>query len=105
MFVTSQGSAYPRFRRALLTGNLTIIRAAAAELPYVELDDALRITAAMAAERDPSYQRAAIRWLARFALERAETLEEIRQAAVALQALPHELTQARAALERLAHLR
>jgi hypothetical protein len=33
--VTSQGSAYARFRRALNSGNLTLIRNAAAELPRV----------------------------------------------------------------------
>ncbi len=98
--MTSQGSPYPRFRRALATGNLTIIRAAAAELPYVELADALKIVALMAAERAPSYQRAACRWLARYALERATTLEEIRQAALALQLLPED-PRAVAGLERL----
>jgi hypothetical protein len=39
--VTSRGSAYARFRRALKTGNLTLIRNAAAELPRVDLGDAL----------------------------------------------------------------
>jgi hypothetical protein len=33
--MTSQGSPYARFRRALKTRNLTIIRAAAAELPRI----------------------------------------------------------------------
>jgi hypothetical protein len=41
MFVTSQGSAYARFRRALKTGNINVIRGAAAELPRVDLGDAL----------------------------------------------------------------
>src|SRR5207237_682750 len=31
--VTSSGSPYARFKRALLTGNLALVRAAAAELP------------------------------------------------------------------------
>src|SRR4051812_24937866 len=39
--VTSDGSAYTRFRRALDTGNLPLVRAAAAELPHVDLADAL----------------------------------------------------------------
>ena len=98
--VTSQGSPYPRFRRALTTGNLLLIRAAAAELPYVELGDALKIVAVMAAKQDHAYQRAAIRWLGRFALERAETLEQIRQAAQAFQALPRDQSALRS-LERL----
>jgi hypothetical protein len=42
--VTSQGSPYTRFDRALKTGNLNIIRAAAAELPRPpDLGDALKI--------------------------------------------------------------
>jgi hypothetical protein len=35
------GSPYPRLQRALATGNLNLIRAAAAELPRVDLSDAL----------------------------------------------------------------
>ena len=41
--MSSQGSAYARFRRALKTQNLTLIRAAASELPVVRLDDALEV--------------------------------------------------------------
>ena len=42
--MTSQGGAYKRFRRALDTGNLLLIRTAAAELPQAPpLSDALRI--------------------------------------------------------------
>ena len=43
MFVTSQGSAYGRLRRALDTGNPTIALAAAAELDYISLPDALEL--------------------------------------------------------------
>ena len=39
--MTSQGSAYGRFRRALDTGNPAIALAAAAELDFVSLPDAL----------------------------------------------------------------
>jgi len=41
--VSDSGSAYSRFQRALATGNLMIIRAAAAELPAIRLDDALQV--------------------------------------------------------------
>jgi hypothetical protein len=69
--VTSQGSAYARFRRALATGNLTLIRSAAAELPRVDLPDALRICVLLRGSGDPAaYQRAVIRWLGRLCLER-----------------------------------
>ena len=43
MFVTSHGSAYSRFQRALTTGNLQLIEAVAAEVPKVSLEDALAI--------------------------------------------------------------
>jgi hypothetical protein len=53
LFVTSQGSAYGRFQRALATGNLQVIEAAAAELPAVGLDDALAILVVLAQTGDP----------------------------------------------------
>jgi hypothetical protein len=43
LFVTSQGSAYGRFRRALDTGNAHIALPAATELDYVSLTDALEL--------------------------------------------------------------
>ena len=39
VFVTSQGSPYARFKRALASGNLTQVRAAPADLPAVPLSD------------------------------------------------------------------
>jgi hypothetical protein len=68
MFVTSQGSAYGRFIRALATGNLTIIKAAAAELPRVGLQDALEVCLLFREEAGGRFERAAVRWLGRFAL-------------------------------------
>lgn len=94
--VTSQGHPHTRFQRALETGNLNIIRAAAAELPRVELDDALRILWLM---RDDEllYERAAMRWLGRFCLEcSGATLEDIEKAAKALRSVwwnPQESTR------------
>jgi hypothetical protein len=46
--MASQGSPYGRFQRALKTGNLQIIRSAAAELPSVDLGDALASWSAQA---------------------------------------------------------
>ena len=68
--MTSTGSPYARFKRALLTGNLAVVHAAAAELPAVDLADALSICLLMSARDDERYERAAVRWLARVALER-----------------------------------
>ena len=84
MFVTSQGSPTARFRRALATGNATLVLEAAAELPSVALDDALAICMVLARERDPRYPQAAGRWLGRLVLERGLTLELGLRAAVAL---------------------
>lgn len=64
-FVTSQGSAYGRLRRALDTGNATIALAAAAELDFVSLPDALEIVLLLV--DDPArFRRAALRWHARY---------------------------------------
>jgi hypothetical protein len=100
--MTSQGSAYARFRRALQSGSLPLVRAAAAELPTIRLDDALRVCL-LIRERDPEqYERAALRWVGRFALEaRAATLVEVRVAADALANLPDDDLNSMAVLERL----
>jgi hypothetical protein len=91
MFVTSDGSAYSRFKRALANGNLLTIRAAAAELPRIGLPDALEICLVMRDKDDDRFERAAVRWIARFALEaRNVTLEAIQTAAAALDAMPHQ---------------
>ena len=69
LFVTSQGSAYPRFRRALDRRNATEALSAAGELQFVGLADALELTLLLAEEEDARYERAALRWHARFAYE------------------------------------
>jgi hypothetical protein len=101
-FVTSQGSAFQRFRRAIATGNLTIIRAEAAELPRIGLAEAAAILLVIA-DRDPdSYDRAAIRWLGKLCHERTEAgLADVARAAQALTALRAEPAGARAALAEL----
>src|SRR5918911_2180620 len=89
MFVTSDGSAYVRFRRALETGNELLVLATARELPRVPLEDALHICLLMRAGDPDRYERAAVRWLGRFALEaRGITIHALRVAADALDALP-----------------
>jgi len=88
--MTSQGSAYGRFRRALRAGNLNQVHAAALELPQVDLVDALSIVVLMSINDDERYDRAATRWLARFALERPSArLEDLRLGLHALEALPY----------------
>ena len=59
-------------QRALKTGNLTLIRNAAGELPRVELSDALVVCVAMRETEPERFERAALHWLPRFCLERPQ---------------------------------
>jgi hypothetical protein len=102
MFVTSDGNPYTRFRRALKTGNETLVTAAARELPRIALDDALRICLVLRGGDPERYERAAVRWLGRFALEaRDVTIDDLRLAANALDALPDRAAEAMERLQRL----
>jgi hypothetical protein len=65
--VTSQGSPYGRFRRALDHGNTLQALSAAAELKHVALSDALVLL--LARNDRPRFQRAALRWHARYCQE------------------------------------
>jgi hypothetical protein len=100
-FVTSQGHAYSRFRRALLTKNLRLIDAAAAELLHVPLDDALRILIVMAEKRDPRLERAAVRWIGRLLTETPTTFRDARFALAMVERLP----ECSGSLQRLASRR
>ena len=96
-----KGSPYARFRRALETGQLPIVLAAAAELPQLRLDDALEVLVLMARERDPRFERAAVLWVGRLLVENRLELREARYAIVLVERLP----QGREALRRLARER
>jgi len=86
--MTSEGSPYSRFKRALATGNPLLIRTTAAELGRIELHDALAICLVLAAVDDDSYGRAAARFAARWSLELpGVTLEEAQALGAAMQAL------------------
>ena len=78
------------FRRALDTQNLTIIRSAAAELPQAPpLNDALRICVLLRDAEPAAYERAVVRWLGRFCLERPKaTLADVLDAAKAFDRMP-----------------
>jgi hypothetical protein len=102
MFVTSDGSPYSRFRRALATGNETLVIAAARELPRISLDDALRVCLVLRDGDSERFERAAVRWLGRFALEaKGATIADLRTAADALDALPNQPVSAMEQLQRL----
>jgi hypothetical protein len=101
--MTSQGGAYSRFRRALDTGNLLLIRTAAAELPQApNLDDALKICLLLR-EGDPGkYDRAVVRWLGRFCLERPfASFYDLQRAISAFDRLQEEPEQSERVLRKL----
>lgn len=65
LFVTSQGSPYARFRRALDSNNATVALATATEPDFVSLPDALELVLLLV--DDPKlFRRAALRWHARY---------------------------------------
>jgi hypothetical protein len=100
--MTSEGNPYARFKRALNTGNEALVVAAALELPRIALDDALQICLVLRGGDPDRYDRAAVRWLGRFALEaRGVTIADLRAAADALAALPLHAPEAMERLQRL----
>ena len=102
-FVTSQGSSYSRFQRALKMANLSIIRSAAAELPQVGLGDALAVCVAIRDAEPHRFERAALRWLARFCVERRDaTLADVTAAAWAFEHMAERPTAALHTLLRVA---
>jgi len=101
MFVSSQGSPYALFKRALRTGNLALVHAATGELPRVRLDDALLIACLVGEQDTERFERAAVRWLGRFALEcQSVRIEDLRAGMVAFEALEENPEAARVGLGR-----
>ena len=83
--MTAQGSPLTRFRRAIQHRSLLLAIVAAREHGWLDLSDALSLVELMAAQHDDLFERAALRWHARFELEvPGFTLEE---SALALNAL------------------
>ncbi len=87
--MTSDGSPYSRFQRAIRSDNLALIHATAAELPYVPLRDALAILLVLDAIHEERFDAAAVRWAGRLATE-APGLEmvDLASALESLVALP-----------------
>jgi hypothetical protein len=85
--MTSQGSAHARFTRALAGGNPTLVLAAAAELGHLNLTDALAVTLVLLPADPPRFDRAAVRWHARWCIEARPSPDESQLALAALRAL------------------
>ncbi len=78
--MTSQGPQYAQIERALKTGNAHLALAAAAELRHVDLADALSLVLLIRDDDPQRYDRAAVRWLARYAAQdRVMQLVEARE--------------------------
>jgi len=82
--VTSQGSAYMRFRRALDRGNALEARATGAELGELPLSDALELLLLIARKEPDRYGRAALRWHARYVRQIRDVTPGEAQAILAL---------------------
>ena len=86
--MTSQGSPYGRFRRALDNRNALAALSAAAELPNVGLTDALELVLLLLDKSPERFPRAALRWHGRFCRETRDVeLEEAQAVLAALAAL------------------
>ncbi len=94
--------AYPTFRAALDAGDLDRVIQLAKSMPPMTLEDALRVVLLMRTGDETKYDRACVRWLGRFAIEvKGVSLEELRDAAQALDKLPDQPDAAMAQLQRL----
>jgi hypothetical protein len=94
--MTSQGSSHARFKRALASRNPTLVVAAAAELGRLSLADALAVTLVFLPQEHERYERASVRWHARWCLEARPRADESGLALAALRALPGPARQAAA---------
>jgi hypothetical protein len=94
--MTSQGSPHARFTRALASRNPTLVVAAAAELGRLSLADALAVTLVFLPGERERYERASVRWHARWCLEARPRADEAGLALAALHAFPGPSRQAAA---------
>jgi hypothetical protein len=98
--VTAQGSVYSQFKRALKRQNFLVVWTIAAELPKVQLGDALALLLLARDVEAARFDRAAPRWHARLCTERQLSAGEAQLALAALNALPRTSLRERGALPR-----
>ena len=82
--MTSQGSPYGQFRRALDRGNALQARAAGAALGEIPLSDALELLLLIARKEPHLYGRAALRWHGRYTRQVRDVTPTEAQAVLAL---------------------
>jgi hypothetical protein len=73
--LTAQPHAHVRFRIAIERRALWAAEDAAREFPNLPLEDALQLVRLYAERGSPKYEKAALRWLERYLVEGAPTLE------------------------------
>ena len=100
--MADHGSAYARFRRAIDRGNATAALSAAAELGQLALSDALELCLVLRSD-GRRYEKAIVRWTARYVSEHDVPLSE-GQAVLALLTAAQDGSSAPAALNALADL-
>ena len=79
MFVTSEGRPGARLQRALAARNLTSAEQAAFEIAFISLAQARELVELYAEKGDAKYERAALRYLARFLAEASPSLSDVAQ--------------------------
>jgi hypothetical protein len=84
MFVTSEGHPGARFQRALAAGNLTAAEQAAFEVAFVPLADARALVELYGEKGDQKYERAALKYLARYLAEEKPSLTDVAQVTAVL---------------------
>jgi hypothetical protein len=88
VFVTTQGSPYARFQRAVERGNLLEADSAARELGQLNLPDALEFCDLLARLAPDRFERAALRWHGRWTTEaKPDSIAEAQLALTCLQLL------------------
>ena len=84
MFVTSEGHPGAHFKRALAAGNLPAAEAAAFDLAFIPLADARALVELYAEKGDRKFERAAMKYLARYMAEGKPSLTDVAQVAALL---------------------
>ena len=79
--MTSEGHPGARLQRALAAGNLTAAEQAAFEIAFISLAHARELVELYAEKGDPKYERAALKYLARYLAEENPSLMDLAQVA------------------------
>jgi hypothetical protein len=82
--VTSEGHPGARFKRALAAGNLPAAEAAAFDLAFIPLGDARALVELYAEKGYSKFERAALKYLARYMAEGKPSLADVAQVAALL---------------------